>query len=102
MDKELKKLAKQCLSIVDTSTLKDGEIELWINSGIKDLVRLEIDAENKITDPLIQGAVIMFVKANFGMVDIKEKELAQETYSLLCDKLSLSKEYRIKEVDSNA
>lgn len=102
MDEELKKLTKQCLSIVDTATLKDGEIELWINSGLKDLVRLGIDAENKMTDPLIQGAVIMFVKSNFGMVDIKEKELAQETYSLLCNKLSLSKEYKIKEVDSNA
>ena len=44
----------------------------------------------------------MFVKANFGNVNIKEKELAQKTYSLLCNNLSLSTEYKIQEGDSNA
>ena len=98
MDEELKKLAKQCLSIIETSTLKDGEIELWIKAGIKDLIRLGIDAENKISDPLIQGAIMMFVKANFGMTDIKEKELSKKTYSLLCENLSFNSDYKIKEV----
>lgn len=100
MEKMLKKLAKQCLSIVDTSTLKDGEIELWVKAGIEDLKRQGIDIF-KITDNnLIQGAVVMFVKANFGMVDIKEKEIAKKTYSLLCNNLGLSSDY--KEEDDNA
>lgn len=100
MEKMLKKLAKQCLSIVDTSTLKDGEIELWVKAGIEDLKRQGIDVF-KITDNnLIQGAVVMFVKANFGMVDIKEKEIAKKTYSLLCNNLGLSSDY--KEEDDNA
>lgn len=102
MEEELKKIAKQCVSIVDTATLKDGEIELWINGGISDLLRQGIDAKNKISDALVQGAIMMFVKANFGNVDIKEKELAQKTYSLLCNNLSLSSDFKIKESDSNA
>ena len=96
----LLKLVKQCLSIVETATLKDEEIKMWINAGIADLKRQGIKASEDISDSLIKSAIIMFVKANFGNVDIKEKDLAQKTYSLLCANLSLSSEY--KEVDSNA
>ena len=103
MEEDIKKLAKQCASIVETATLKDKEIELWINAGINDLKRQGIDVENKLSDSLVQGAIIMFFKWNFGMTDIKEKELAKETYNLLCNNLSLSPEYKIKEeVDNNA
>ena len=69
---KLIKIAKQCLSIIETE------------------------------DSLLQSAIVMFVKSNFGNTDIKEKELAQKTYSLLCNNLSLSSEYKIKEVDNNA
>lgn len=97
MDK-LIKTAKQCLSIVETSTLKDEEIRMLINAAIKDLERqdIKVDTDND----LVKSSIIMFVKANFGNVDIKEKELAQKTYSLLCSNLSLSFEY--KESDNNA
>ena len=98
----LKKLTKQCLSIIDTSTLKDDEIMLFINAGVLDMKRQGIDSENKIKDDLIQAAIVMYVKANFGMCDVKEKELAQERYITLCNNLSLSSDYKIKEVDSNA
>lgn len=93
---DLIKLAKQSLSIISSATLKDGEIELLIRAGIEDLRRIEIDASEKTKNSLIQAAIIMFVKANFGNTDIKEKELAQNTYSLLCNNLSLSDEYKIK------
>ena len=100
---ELLKLVKQCLSIVETATLKDKEIEMLIQAGIADLKRQGIVASETIEDSLVQSAIVMFVKANFGNVDIKEKELAQRTYSLLCANLGLSQEYLIKkEVDSNA
>lgn len=100
---ELIRLAKQSLSIISTARLKDDEIELLIKAGIADLRRLGIDASEMTEDSLIQSAIIMFVKSNFGNTDIKEKELAQKTYSLLCNNLSLSSEYKIKkEVDSNA
>lgn len=92
--------SKQCLSIISTSTLKDDEIQMWINAGIKDLKRQGIKASADSNDELIKAAIIMFVKSNFGNVDLKEKQLAKETYNLLCCNLSLSDEY--KEDDSNA
>ena len=97
---ELLKLVKQCLSIVETATLKDKEIEMLIQAGIADLNRQGIVASVGTTDSLVQSAIVMFVKGNFGNVDIKEKELAQRTYSLLCANLSLSEDYKVG--DSNA
>lgn len=90
----LLKLVKQCISIVETATLKDEEIKMWINSGIADLKRLGINATEDTQNSLIVSAIIMFVKSNFGNVDIKEKELAQRTYNTLCANLSLSKDYK--------
>ena len=90
---ELLKLAKQCLSIVETATLKDAELQMLIQAGIADLNRQGIVASVGTTDNLVQSAIVMFVKANFGNVDIKEKELAQRTYSLLCANLGLSQDY---------
>lgn len=96
----LLKTVKQSLSIAETATLKDEEIKMWIQAGISDLVRQGIKVSEDTKESLIQSAIVMFVKGNFGNVDIKEKELAQRTYSLLCNNLSLSKKY--KEVDNNA
>ena len=96
----LLKLVKQCLSIVETATLKDAELQMLIQAGIADLNRQGIVASVDTTDSLVQSAIVMFVKANFGNVDIKEKELAQRTYSLLCTNLGLSEDYKVG--DSNA
>ena len=96
----LLKLVKQCLSIVETATLKDEEIKMLILAGIADLNRQGILATQDTNDALIKSAIVMFVKANFGNVDIKEKELAQRTYSLLCANLGLSEDYKV--VDKNA
>lgn len=95
---ELIDLAKQSLSIVSSSTIKDDEIEMWIEAGKADLSRQGINSEPD--NPLIKSAIIMFVKANFGNVDIKEKELSQRTYNLLCHSLGLSNDYKV--VDNNA
>ena len=97
---ELLKLVKQCLSIIETATLKDEEIKMLIQAGVADLKRQGIKASENTEDSLIKSAIVMFVKANFGNVDIKEKELAQRTYSLLCANLGLSEDY--KAGDSNA
>ena len=96
----LLKLVKQCLSIVETATLKDAELQMLIEAGIADLNRQGILASLDTNDNLIQSAIVMFVKANFGNVDIKEKELAQRTYSLQCANLGLSEDYKVG--DSNA
>lgn len=95
---ELLKTTKQCLSIIETATLKDKELKMLINAGIADLERQGIVVNT--TNDLVKSAIVMFVKSKFGNVDIREKELAQETYSLLCNNLSLSSDY--KESDSNA
>lgn len=96
----LLKLVKQCLSIVETATLKDAELQMLIQAGIADLNRQGIVASVGTTDSLVQSAIVMFVKANFGNVDIKEKELAQRTYSLLCANLSLSEDYKVVDKDA--
>ena len=87
-------LAKQNLSIVSSSTLKDNEIKMYVNAAVSDLERQGIDVENNINDGLVQGAIMMYLKANFGMVDIKEKELAQVRYIQTCHNLSLSEQYK--------
>ena len=46
---ELLKLVKQCLSIVETATLKDKEIEMLIQAGIADLKRQGIVASETTT-----------------------------------------------------
>lgn len=97
MDKLLK-LAKQSLSIVETATAKDEEIKMWINAGIADLKRQDINTEKD--DSLIDSAIVMFVKSNFGNVDIKEKELAQRIYNLLCANLGLSTDYKVADKDA--
>ena len=73
---------------------------MLIKAGISDLKRIGIDAREDTKNSLIQSAIVMFVKSNFGNTDIKEKELAQRTYSLLCNNLSLSEDYKV--VDNNA
>ena len=98
MNEELMTLAKQSVSIVETATIKDDEIEMWINAGKEDLKRQGINSE--LNKSLVKSAIVMFVKANFGNADIKEKELAQRTYNLLCNNLGLSSDYKV--VDNNA
>jgi len=98
---ELVGKAKQCLSIVTTATFKDNEIQMLISAAIADLNRQGIRASEDTKSELVIATIMMFVKANFGNTDIKEKELAGRTYSLLCNNLSLSSEFKIKE-DTNA
>lgn len=84
-------LCKEALSITSTSTIKDNEIELWVQAAIEDLSRAGVTAATVSTDNwLIKGAIVMYVKANFGMCSLEEKKLAANTYSLLCNNLSLS------------
>ena len=98
---EMKNLTKQCLSIVESSTLKDNEIVMWISAAVSDMIRQGINVADNLSDGLIQGTIVMFVKATFGMIDVKDKKLAKETYNNLCTNLSLSSKYKLEE-ESNA
>lgn len=92
--------AKQTLSIIPTATAKDEEIKTLINAAVLDMQRQGIivtipeneESEESMND-LVVCTIMMFVKGNFGNVEIKEKELAQRTYKLLCTNLSLSNTY---------
>lgn len=91
-------LCKEALSITSTSTIKDNEITLWIQAAIEDLSRAGVTAATVSTDNwLVKGAIVMYVKANFGMCSLEEKKLASQTYSLLCNNLSLS--YKVGDSD---
>ena len=99
--KELLKLSKECLSIVNTSTLKDQEITMLINSAISDLKRLEIDVEKHIEDDLVKNTIVIYVKANFGDGDIHKRNEYLKRYKSNLRELQFSEEYR-KAVDNNA
>lgn len=94
---DLLTLCKKCLSINSSSTIKDDEINLTIEAAKNDLIRQGINVYKNSS--LVRQAIVMYVKANFGNVDIKEKELSAKRYNLLCNNLSLSDSY--KEVNSN-
>ncbi len=94
---DLLALCKKCLSINSSSTIKDDEINLTIEAAKNDLIRQGINVYKN--NSLVRQAIVMYVKANFGNVDIKEKELSAKRYNLLCNNLSLSDSY--KEVNSN-
>lgn len=99
--KELLKLSKECLSIVNTSTLKDKEITMLINSAISDLKRLEIDVGKHIEDDLVKNTIVIYVKANFGDGDIDKRNEYLKRYKSNLRELQFSEEYR-KVVDNNA
>lgn len=88
MMEELLKLAKQNLSIVETSTIKDDEIKLIIKAGIEDIKRQGICLE--FENALVVQAIMMYVKANFGNVALDEKNNSEKVYRTLCTNLSLS------------
>lgn len=95
---EFKALMKQCLSIAPTSTLKDEEIVMWVNAGISDMVRQGINVASNISDGLVQGCIVMYVKANFGFIEESEKKIAEERYIQTVTNLSLSQKYLLGEV----
>lgn len=98
---DLKKLAKECLSIIETSILKDKEIEMLINSAKSDLKRVGIDVDNHLNDDLVVNTIMIYVKAHFGDTDIDKKEKYKRVYKSNLRELQFSEEYQIKEIDSN-
>lgn len=94
---EFKGLMKQCLSIAPASTVKDEEIVMWINAGVSDMVRQGIDVASHINDGLIQGAIVMYVKSNFGFIEESEKNIAFDRYQQTITNLSLSQKYLLTE-----
>ena len=95
-------LAKECLSIVTTSTLKDKEIHMLIESAIKDLERVNVDVKANVNDGLVKNTVMIYVKAHFGDTDINKRTEYLKRYKMNLRELQFSGKYQKKEVDSNA
>lgn len=91
------KLAKECLSIVESSTLKDKEIYMLIESAITDLERVDIDVRKNMDNNLIKNTVIIYVKAHFGDTDINKRNEYLKRYKMNLRELQFSEEYRKKE-----
>lgn len=94
---EFKDLAKECLSIVSTSTLKDNEISMLIAAAVADMERNDIDVLHNLSDGLIQHTIIMYVKGHFGYGEDKEKQRVLVDYNNTLGELSLSSKYRLEE-----
>lgn len=77
-----------------TNTAYDREVLDLIEAAKLDLKIPQIN-ELKIleNDPLIQRAIILYCKANFGL-DNKDSEKYQKAYDNLVEKLSLSLIYK--------
>lgn len=102
---KLLKLVKECLSIVDSSSLKDKELNMLIDSAIKDLKRVDIDVDNHMDDNLVKNTIVIYVKANFGDGDINKRIEYLKRYKSNLRELQFSEEYQKKnneEVDNNA
>lgn len=91
------KLAKECLSIVESSTLKDKEIYMLIESAITDLERVGIDVRKNMDNNLIKNTVMIYVKAHFGDTDINKRNEYLKRYKMNLRELQFSEEYRKKE-----
>lgn len=99
---KLIKLAKECLSIIESSTLKDKEICMLIESAITDLKRVNIDVENHINDSLIENTIMIYIKAHFGDTEINKRKEYLRRYKMNLRELQFSEEYQIEGDDSNA
>lgn len=99
---QLIKLAKQCLSIVESSTLKDKEIEMLINSAKNDLERVGVDTLSNQDDWLIINTIMLYVKAHFGDTDINKRTEYFKRYKMNLRELQFSEKYQIKGDDINA
>lgn len=96
-NQELILLAKETLGIVATATAKDNSLEMIINAGINDMTRAGVDVD--VSNPLVQNALMAYVKANFGISNPQDKERFLEAYQLYLAELSLSEGYKEEETE---
>lgn len=90
--KELMPAVKKWLRISSISL--DDEIEQTISACIPDLKNAGVK-NTALDDPLIQQAIKLYCKAQFGYDDASSK--FAKSYELLKQSLSLSGEYNVEE-----
>lgn len=74
------------------SSTFDDEIEALIQAALLDLKGSGV-TNLDTTDPLIQRAVILYARANFGMGDPADRKEYERSYDKLKLHLSVSKDY---------
>lgn len=77
--------------------IKNSKLDIEINDLIEACkIDLAISGVKKIevTDPIIQRAIILYCKANFGL-DNKDSEKYQKSYELLKQSLKLCGDYNV-------
>lgn len=96
---DLISLAKETLGIVSTATAKDNSLEMIIKAGINDMTRagVDVDVDNK----LVQNALMIYVKANFGISNPTDKAKFLEAYQLCLAELSLSEGFKKEETTND-
>ena len=101
----LLKLVKECLSIVDSSTLKDKELNMLIEAAKKDLERVGVNVEEHLEDDLMKNTIVIYVKAHYGDGDMNKKIEYLKRYKSNLRELQFSEEYQKEareEADNNA
>ena len=89
-------LDKVKLALRLSGTALDGEVSDLINAAIADLVGINIPAEagsssKTLGDPLLDRAVVLYAKAEFGFND--DAERYRNAYDYLKCALSLTADY---------
>lgn len=77
--------------------IKNSKLDIEINDLIEACkIDLSISGVKKteVTDPIIQRAIILYCKANFGL-DNKDSEKYQKSYELLKQSLKLCGDYNV-------
>lgn len=67
----------------------DTELQIYIDTCIYDLTRLNIEVNTMNPEPEVKTAIILFVKAHFGTADTSFKESMQQSYNDFVDRLRL-------------
>lgn len=94
-------LAKAKLALRRTSTAFDDEIKDLISAAVQDLKNIGITAlpdtvdytAETFGDPLIDRAVILYCKAEFGYLSVDEAKRFRDAYDYLKCALSLAGDY---------
>lgn len=67
----------------------DTELQIYIDTCVYDLKRLNIEINETNPEPEVKTAIILFVKAHFGTADASFKESMQQSYNDFVDRLRL-------------
>ena len=90
-------LAKEWCGIVEDATEVDKTLSMLIGSALEDLARVDIDVVGHINDDLMKTTVMLYVKGQYGDIDINKKNEYMKRYTQNLRAMQRSVEYLMKE-----